>query len=79
MKNGKKREKKSIQKETCNMNKDCTGILIRLGAMAMIMFLVIVWANLGNALLSVPWWIYLILWGVFCGTAMKKKACSNKK
>jgi hypothetical protein len=69
-------KKTSVKKEgkgescECNGNCFCRGASIRIGAMAFIMFLITVWAGLGRALLSVPWWVYLIIWVVFCGSAM---------
>jgi hypothetical protein len=64
-------EKKMKEGEHCEHSGCfCRGAMIRIGAMAFILFLVTVWAGLGTALLSVPWWVYLIIWLVFCGSAM---------
>ena len=76
-----KQKKKVVSKESCNANScDCRGLMIRIGAMAFIMFIVTVWATLGNWLLGVPWWVYLIIWALFCGAAvgMKDKCWCNK-
>lgn len=76
-----KQEKKSFNNESCNTNScDCKGAMIRIGAMAFIMFIVTVWNSVGNWLLGIPWWIYLIIWILFCGAAMgMKDKCWCKK
>lgn len=70
----KRSEKKMKEGEHCESNGCfCRGAVIRIGAMGFILFLITVWAGLGKALLSVPWWIYLIIWVVFCGSAMRMR------
>jgi len=75
--------KKVASKDSCeiNGNCNCSSVMIRISAMAFILFLVTVWAGLGRALLNVPWWVYLIIWVVFCGgsMAMKNKCWCCKK
>jgi hypothetical protein len=64
--------KRAVKEDSCEMhgNCHCRNVMIRIGAMAFILFLVTAWAGLGRALLSVPWWLYLIIWIIFCGSAM---------
>lgn len=67
--------KKADVKDSCEMNGNCScrSGMIRIGAMAFILFLVTVWPAVGNWLVGVPWWVYLIIWVVFCGSAMGMK------
>jgi hypothetical protein len=70
----KRSEKKMKEEEHCESGRCyCRGGMIRIGAMSFILFLVTVWTGLGRALLSVPWWVYLIIWAVFCGSAMRMR------
>lgn len=74
--------KKTNVKDSCEVNDkcDCSKFMIRIGAMAFILFLVTVWPAVGNWLVGVPWWVYLIIWVVFCGGAMgMKNNCLCKK
>jgi hypothetical protein len=67
----KKRSEKKVDGEHCEYGPcNCRGGMIRIGAMAFILFIVTVWNTVGRALLSVPWWVYLIIWIIFCGLAM---------
>ena len=69
-----KQVKKIVKGDSCDIDKcNCREVMIRLGAMALILFLITVWSGLGKALLSVPWWVYLIIWILFCGAAMGMK------
>lgn len=69
-----KKEKKVVSKNSCETNNcDCRGGMIRIGAMAFILFIVTVWPAVGNWLVGVPWWVYLIIWVLFCGAAMGMK------
>lgn len=75
-----KTEKKANKKESC----DCCGCrckwaMLKLACMAFILFLMTVWHSLGNALLSVPWWVYLILLVAFCLGGMSKGCWCHRK
>ncbi len=66
----KKASEKSCETHGCH----CRNGMIRIGAMAFILFLVTVWPAVGNWLIrAVPWWVYMIIWIVFCGAAMGMK------
>jgi hypothetical protein len=76
--------KRRVAKKVANKNDSCEmhghchcrSGMIRIGAMAFILFLVTAWPWLARGLLSVPWWVYLIIWLVFCGSAMSmRKHC----
>lgn len=76
-----KQKKKVISKESCKTDPcNCNGLMVRIGAMAFILFIVTVWSAVGNWLLKVPWWVYLVIWALFCGAAMgTKDKCFCKK
>jgi len=58
---------------------NCKYFLVKITAMAFILFLVTVWPVVGNWLLGVPWWVYLIITVVFgAGACMKNCWCCKK-
>lgn len=66
---------KSCDEDYCG----CKGCSMGLSAMAFIMFLVTVWPAVGNWLLGVPWWVYLIIMVVFGGVGCMKHCYCCKK
>lgn len=79
----KKTDKETVKKSSGKVNKDCTCkyFFIKLSAMAFILFLVTVWPAVGNWLVGVPWWVYLIILVISCGLAagVKDKCWCYKK
>lgn len=73
--------KKKIPKEIEKVNEkgDCNWACVKLAAMAFILFLVTVWPAVGNWLLGVPWWVYLIIFVVLGVAGMKKAHWCCKK
>ena len=68
--------KKMVEEDSCNMNGNCScnWCVMKISAMAFILFLVTVWRYpVGNWLLGVPWWVYLIIMVVFGGAGMGMK------
>lgn len=57
----KRSEKKVVEKECCGMYEQhgCKIFLVKIAAMAFLLFLMTVWGGLRTALLSVHWGIYL--------------------
>ena len=50
------KKRKAVIKKSCeDHNCDCSNAMIRIDAMAFIMFIVTVWSAVGNWLLKVPW------------------------
>jgi hypothetical protein len=66
-----KTQRKVSDKDSCEYSGcHCRNILIRIGAMAFILLLMTIWSGLRVFLMNVPWWVYLIIWVLFCGAAM---------
>jgi len=57
----KRSEKKVVKEECCSMygNHGCKIFLVKIAAMAFLLFLITVWPWLNEVLLSVHWGIYL--------------------
>ena len=59
------------KKDSCETNGcNCSWGMVKISAMAFILFLVTVWPAVGNWLVGVPWWVYLIILVVFGGAGM---------
>ena len=71
---------KGKEKEPCTIDEKCRCdiALIKLASMAFILFLVTVWPAVGNWLVGVPWWVYLIITVVLGAIAMKRVYWCNK-
>jgi hypothetical protein len=67
--------KKADKGDSCEMNGHCHcgGCAMKISAMAFILFLVTVWPAVGNWLIGVPWWVYLIIMVVFGGAGCGMK------
>jgi hypothetical protein len=52
---------KEVKEECCSMygNHGCKIFLVKIAAMAFLLFLMTIWSSLSTALLSVHWGIYL--------------------
>jgi hypothetical protein len=76
-----KQEKKGDNKESCDMNGHCTckWFSLKVAVIAFTLFIVTVWPAVGNWLVGVPWWIYLIIFIVFGAVAMVKGCWCCKK
>jgi hypothetical protein len=79
----KRKTERKAAKESCEYSGcHCRNGMIRIGAMAFILLLMTIWGGARVFLLSVPWWVYLIIWILFCGAAMgmrNKCWCCCKK
>ena len=73
----KKSVKKPMKKDACVVDGKCRCdmALVKLSSMAFILFLVTVWPAVGNWLVGVPWWVYLIITVVLGAIAMKRFCC----
>jgi hypothetical protein len=70
--------KKTAKKDSCEMNGNCTcgWFLVKLTAMAFILFLLTVWPGFRTALLSLHWGWYLGITLVLgAALAVKKNCC----
>ena len=70
-----------VKEERYEKNDNCTcrWFSMKVAAMAFILFLVTVWPAVGNWLVGVPWWVYLIIFVVFGGAGMGKNCWCKKK
>lgn len=71
---------KAMNKEVCEANScRCYNVFAKLSSMAFILFLVLVWPTVGEALLSVHWGWYLGIFVVLGAAAMINKCWCWKK
>jgi hypothetical protein len=71
-----KTQRKVAKEESCEYcGCSCKWGMLKLASMAFILFLVTVWRRpVGNWLIGVPWWVYLIILVVF-GVAGMSRGC----
>ena len=76
-----KQENKTSKKHFYEMDMNCTcgWFSLKVAVIAFTLFIVTVWPAVGNWLVGVPWWVYLIIFVVFGAGAMKKTCWCYKK
>ncbi|MCX6750590.1 MAG: hypothetical protein NTZ83_03980 [Candidatus Pacearchaeota archaeon] len=69
--------KKVADKESSGCH--CKWGMLKIASMAFILLLATIFPAFGRWLIGVPWWVYLIIFVVFCGIGMSRGCWCCKK